>query len=79
MSYFGYPTDLIEHLASECEATAVVHEPETKRAMIYLANRLYELAPLYEAICAYGMDQDSDNIRVVQALNDVINQRNKDE
>lgn len=77
MSYFGYSSDLIEHLASECEATAVVHSDQAKQAMLYLATELYRLAPLYEAICEYGMNDDKDATQVAHVLNQLLSDDKK--
>lgn len=78
MSYFGYPSDLLEHLASECEATATIHAASVRKAMLYLAASLTELAPLYEAICKYGMDDDVDDTDVVLALRNILATKTED-
>lgn len=72
MSYFGYPIDLLHQLASECEATAPVHEPSVREAMLHLAASLSRLSPLYVAICRYGMDENMDNAEVILALRNII-------
>lgn len=75
MSYFGYPTDLLRHLAGECEATARVHDTDVQQAMIYLSDRLNELAPLYEALCSYGIDDDADDANVVLAFRALVSKQ----
>lgn len=78
MSYFGYASDLLEHIASECEATATIHAEPVRTAMLYLAANLSELAPLYEAICKYGMDDDANDVDVALSFRNILNSRSED-
>lgn len=78
MSYFGYPSDLLEHLASECEATAPIHQASVRDAMLHLARALHELSPLYEAICRYGMDDHAEDTDVAAAMK-LISQHHKED
>lgn len=63
MSYFGWPIDTLQSVASEISATAPM-APEVSEAMDHLADRLLELSPLFEELCQYFADRsDADKVQ----------------
>lgn len=54
---FGEPIDVIEHLSSQIRNGADFQNTKIKEVMLWLADRLDELNPLYEALYQYENTQ----------------------
>ena len=54
---FGEPIDVIEHLSSQIRNGADFQNTKIKEVMLWLADRLDELNPLYEALYQYESTQ----------------------
>lgn len=61
MTFFGQPTDILDSLANELDASASQFDGEAGRALRVLAERLFALSPLYVALCDYCNDQTADD------------------
>jgi hypothetical protein len=72
VSLFDTQSDIIEYLGGELDATADYFDKDTAVAMKYLAEHFTRLAPLFEAICKYSMDESDGNGNIVYLYRHLI-------
>lgn len=63
MSYFGFPIDLLEALSNEIHASASMY-PEAQQSMLYLADKIMALSPIYSSLCHYCSEDDEEPHKV---------------
>lgn len=56
MSYYGWPTDVLDALANELSADARMQPIEVGEALTYLSSELMRLSRLYESLCRLAND-----------------------
>jgi hypothetical protein len=68
---FGEPIDVLEHLSSQIRNSSDFQNTQIARVMVWLADRLDELNPLYEALYQYENTTGSPDDDVLEIYSEI--------